>query len=96
MFSVLVATFEISMLISFLLFVPLTFLLRLQTVIKHKKSLKEALMIVFVPFSLGYYYYLPEEQRNKYYNVTIIVFLVLSVVGILFTVYQWIPPFLNP
>lgn len=96
MFSILVAVFEVSMLVSFLLFIPLTLALRIQTVTKNKIPFKQAILIILVPFSLGYYYFLKAEQRNKYYNSTLVLFLVITSIGILFTVYQWIPPFLNP
>ncbi len=95
-FGFLVAFFEASMLFSFILFIPTTVLLRIYTVYKHKKSLKESLLIVLLPFSIGYYYYLNDEEKTNTYNIIILVFVALSVIGIILTVYQWIPPFLNP
>lgn len=95
MFSILVAIFEIAMMAAIIVFIPLTLIFRVLSVIKHEKPLKEALLIVLLPFSLGYYMYLKEEEKSKIYNILIYSFLALTVIGILFTVYQWMPPIFN-
>lgn len=96
MFSILVAAFQITIVISFILFIPVTLGYRIYTVLKHKKGLKESLLITLLPFSFGYYYFLKDEEQSKVYNYLIIIFLIISFIGIIFTIYQWIPPFLNP
>lgn len=96
MFSILVATFQFTIVLSFILFIPITLIMRLYTVRKNKTPLKESLLVVLIPFSLGYYFFVEENKRNKYYNLVIVLFLIVTLIGILFTVYQLIPPFLNP
>lgn len=96
MFSILVAIFQIAIITSFFLFIPLTLGLRTYLVIKHEKTIKESLLITLLPFSFGYYKLLKDDEKLSIYNYLIIIFLVITFIGILFTVYQWIPPFLNP
>lgn len=95
MFSTLVAAFEYAMLIAVILFIPITIAYRALVVLKYNKPLKEALLIVLLPFSIGYNLYLKDDEKSKIYNIIIYVFLGVTMFGILFTVYQWMPPIFN-
>lgn len=84
---------EITMMMAVFLFVPLALLARILISVKNKKALKEALLVILMPFSIGYYIVLEDSEKTKWYNYLIIAFSVCAFIGVLFTIYQWIPPF---
>lgn len=92
MFSILVLILQVAMLITTFITLPLLFIIRIYTAIKNKIDIKESLLIILLPFSFGYYFYLKKDQRAKSYNVLIVIFLIIAIIGILFTLYQRLIP----
>ncbi len=88
MFSYLVAIFEITMVVSFFTFIPTMLIFRILAAINANKNFKRTLIIAFVPFSFGYYYLLNKKQRLKSYNKIMTFYLIITIIGILFTVFQ--------
>lgn len=95
MFSFLLAVLQVAMIVSLFLFIPFTIMFRIYLVIKYKFELKKSLLIVLLPFSFGYFLYLEEEKQSKIYNVGLILFILLTIPGILFTIYQHTTAFIN-
>lgn len=96
MISIIFTILQVAMLISFFTFIPTMFGLRIYLVIKYKKDLKQSLLITLLPLSIGYYKLLEDDRKIKIYNYLLIIFSVITLIGSLFTIYQWIPPVFNP
>lgn len=88
MFSILVFILQLAMLITTFITIPLLFIIRLITIIKNKIDKNEALLILLLPFSIGYYLILEKEKQSKLYNIVLIVLTIIAVIGILFTLFQ--------
>lgn len=88
MFEFIVGVLQIFTLITIFISIPLLFIIRVITISIRKLHYKKALLVLFLPFSLGYYYYLKKEERIKYYNLIIIILTVVATIGVLFTIYQ--------
>lgn len=87
MFSLVVFILQISMLITVFITIPLLFIFRLTIVTKNKLSIKKALKILFIPFSIGYYNYLSKDKRIKIYDLLVVLLTVVAIIGIVFTLY---------
>lgn len=92
MFSIIVATLQTAMLITVFITLPTLFLLRLYIISRNKLSLKVKLLVLFLPFSSGYYCFLSKDKQHKGYNVLVVVFTIIALIGILFTLYQRVIP----
>ncbi len=92
MSGLFVALIEVFMLVTFFISLPALFVFRLLISIKHKKALTKTILIVILPFSLGYNYFLNEEEKTKFYNVLVKVLFFIALIGISFTLFQLIFP----
>jgi len=92
MFSILVFILQLTMLITTFITIPLLFVIRLITVLNNKLDSKESLLILLLPFSIGYYLILAKEKQSKLYNITLIVLTVVALIGIMFTLFQRLIP----
>jgi len=64
------------------------FALRLFVVIQAKLDLKQSLLVLFIPCSIGYYRQFPEKSKFKaFYQLLVIVNLLLMLIGFLFVIY---------
>lgn len=88
MFKLLVFILQASMLFTVYFSLPLLFIFRLVFIIKEKPILKDSLLILLIPFSLGYYNYENDKKTIKIYNILVIILSIIAIIGILFTVYQ--------
>ncbi len=93
--GIITLVMHICMYISIYLFIPLLLAIRIYLALKHKTDLKTSLFIIFLPFSFGYYYCLDKSKRIKVYNLVLIVFLIITVVGFGFTIFQRFVPSLD-
>ncbi len=87
-----IALIEISMLFTAFITIPILIALRLLIALKAKKSIPVVALITLVPFSLGYFKFLKEEEKPKYYNIVLKVLVVVAFLGISFTLFQLIVP----
>jgi hypothetical protein len=78
------ASFLIGMIVG-----PITLLsLRIYYAIKHQKVLKEQLLIVLLPFSIGFYMKVKETNKFKtIYQELTVSFLILLIVGGILLIY---------
>lgn len=88
MTGIIVGLIEVSMLITYFITLPLLFLLRLLIALKSKKTISKIVLITILPFSLGYYHFSKEEERPKIYEILVIVFSCVALIGISFTLFQ--------
>jgi len=64
------------------------FALRLFVVIQAKLDLKQSLLVLFIPCSIGYYHQFPDKSKFKaFYQLLVIVNLLLMLIGFLFVIY---------
>ena len=92
MFSILVFVLQLAMLITTFITLPILFIIRLITVINNKIDRNESLLILLLPFSIGYYLILEKEKQSKLYNIALIALTVVAVIGVLFTLFQRLIP----
>lgn len=88
MFSLLVLILELSMMFSLFVAVPALLIIRIYSAFNAELDLKKKLIAILVPFSIGYFSLITKE--NKYfrlYKVLLTVFLVTTLLGIMFTLY---------
>lgn len=89
MFSAFVLVLELSMMISLICMIPTLFTLRIVISIKYINGTKKRLYAVLMPFSIGFLEAVDENLKIvKVYKRLLIMFSVLAIIGILFTVYQ--------
>jgi len=92
MFSLLVFVLQLAMLITTFITLPILFIIRLITVINNKIDRNESLLILLLPFSIGYFLILEKEKQSKLYKITLIALTVVAVIGVLFTLFQRLIP----
>lgn len=89
LFSIFVWVLQVSMVIALFVGLPLLLALRIFIAYKENRSLKEILIIILVPLSIGYFIYIEDDSKyNKLYKRVMLVVMVLAILGILFTIYQ--------
>lgn len=88
MFSLMLLIFQTTMMIAVVTFIPVTLMYRIYLVIKNQIELKKAFKIVLIPLSLGYIIYLDKDKKDYKYNIILYIYLGLTLIGILFTIYQ--------
>ncbi|VEU80425.1 hypothetical protein [Haploplasma axanthum] len=89
MFKVGLFILQSSMLITIYVSLIVLFLLRIILVLKNKINTREALIIVFTPLSIGVYLFLPKNKKyRKLYDIILIIFAALAIIGLIFTIYQ--------
>ncbi len=82
-----VALFQVFMVSSLFCFIPFLLVLRVLFVRKNKYSFKKVLAIIFCPFSIAYYF-VASKNETKIYNKIIILFTVITIIGMMFTLFQ--------
>lgn len=88
LFKILIFILQLSMGITLFVGLPLLLVVRILTVIYKKRTIKESLLIILVPFSIGYFMYVDEEDKfYRLYKLLLVIFLVTAILGILFTLY---------
>lgn len=92
MFEILVSFLQICMIFTSIFTLPILFIIRLYVGLKNKYELKDLLMIILIPFSIGYYLKVEQSKQLKIYNILLTIFLVISIIGIMFTLYQVLIP----
>ena len=89
MFEVLIGIMVIGLYIAMFGMPIVLLLMRILEVVRRNINIKEALLIVLLPFSIGYFYLLPAESRlKKVYRGVATFFFVLLFIGSLFVLYQ--------
>lgn len=89
MFSILVFVLQACMFVSLFVMIPALLAVRIVMSIKYQETLKERLYVVLMPFSIGILSILDNELRLvKLYKKLLVIFTVLAIIGILFTIYQ--------
>lgn len=86
--SYFVALTQILMTIVLITFIPMMIIIRYFNAIKAKKDLKTTMLVVLIPFSMGYYLLIEEELRYKIYNKLLIIYTVMIAVGMTFTLFK--------
>lgn len=87
-----VGLIEFSMLFTFFITLPLLMIIRLIAALKASKKLSSIILIVLVPFSLGYYKLLKDEEKPQFYQRLLKILVVIAVIGISFTLFQLVFP----
>lgn len=89
MFELMIGLSVISFLIALFATPIVLFLLRLLEVVTRRIKLKDALIILLVPFSIGYFYLVPSHGVvKKIYHALSILFMVLTLLGAFFIFYM--------
>lgn len=88
MFSYFVGLTQILMMVVLITFIPLMIVIRYFNARKLNMDLKTTLKVVLIPFSIGYYLIIAEEVRFKFYNKLMIVFTIMTLIGITFTLFK--------
>lgn len=89
MFEIIVGTSIYSFYITLYSYIIVMFSLRLLTVILEKTPLKPALIALFVPFSVGYFYiFSPQTQLRKTYRIINSIYFTLSILAAFFIFYM--------
>ena len=89
MFELMIGLSVISFLIALFATPIVLFLLRLLEVLMRRINLKDALIIVLTPFSIGYFYLVPSNGMiKKIYRALTILFMVLTLLGAFFIFYM--------
>lgn len=89
MFDFLVAVMIISTYIA-VLFGPITLLVfRIVAVIQDRRNIKDALFIILIPLSIGYFLKMETEtKRDAIYQVLVLVFFVFILIGSAFILFM--------
>lgn len=87
-----VALIQICLLITVFIMLPSLFIIRIVVAVRNKKSLVDILKISLLPFSLGYYLYLDEDEKVRVYNLLLLIFVIISFLGISFSLFQILVP----
>jgi hypothetical protein len=89
MFELMIGLSVWSFVFAFIGFTGVLFILRLLEVIIRKIRRTDALIVLFVPFSLGYFYLIPASSPLKsLYRALVITLFVLTLVGSFFIFYM--------
>lgn len=88
MFEILVGLLQLATLITIFISLILLFIFRIIIVLLNKYNLNKSLLIIFIPFSMGYYYLVSKNERKKFYDILLIILFGLALFGIMFTLYQ--------
>ena len=88
MYNILLAIMYAMMLITVFVSLPLLAVLRFTIVYRHSMPFKQALLVIFLPFSFGYYCFVKKENQLGLYNKIVFVLTLFAFLGILFTLYQ--------
>ncbi|MBN2540517.1 MAG: hypothetical protein JXB08_03225 [Bacilli bacterium] len=81
MFDWIILLVSVSAMWVTLFLVVVLFLMRLYVVLKAKSGLNQALAVLLIPFSIGYFYAIPQETKFKKMYQTLV--LVQFICGIL-------------
>ncbi len=88
MFDFLVGIFPLSFYIIVFTFIPLSLLLKILSVKKLQLSLKPALSVLFIPFSVGFFVIIPpEEKLRRLYRNLLITYAVLAFLVFAFAIH---------
>ena len=89
MFELMIGVSVISFLIALIGTPLLLLLLRILEVITRKTNIKDALIVILAPFSLGYFYLIPSNGPiKKIYRSLSIFFFVMLLLGSFFIFYM--------
>ena len=89
MFELMIGLSVISFLIALFATPTVLFLLRLIEVVTRRIKLKDALIIMLAPFSIGYFYLVPSNGLvKKIYRALSVLFMVLTFIGAFFIFYM--------
>lgn len=90
MFDFLVAIFPLSFYIIVFTFIPLSLLLKTLAVKKLQLTLKPALSVLFIPFSVGFFVLVqPKEKLRRLYRNLLIVYAVLAFLVFAFAIHMF-------
>lgn len=88
LFKIIILILQTSMYLALFLALPLLVTIRLVSVVTNNKGLKVSLLTIFIPFSIGYFIYYGEDNKLlNIYKKVLIIFLVLSTLGMIYTLY---------
>ena len=89
MFELMIGIAVISYLIALFATPVVLFILRLMEVVIRRIKVTDALIIMLVPFSIGYFYLVPSNSfLKKLYRALTILFVVLALIGSFFIFYM--------
>lgn len=93
MFEVVVIVFVSSLFFAILLSMLLLGI-RVSLVIRDQKTRVQALLIILLPGSIGYYHFYPDQSRLKtWYQRLVIMMFVLTLIGSIYLAFLNIPAF---
>lgn len=87
MFEIMIAIFYYAFYVSLFLWASL-FVYRSIFVIKEKYGLKEALMILFIPLSIGYYKIVLEAKQSPYYTLLVVLTFLCGLIASILPIYM--------
>lgn len=88
MFDPLTAIFPTSFYFVAFTFIPVTIILKIITLLKTKLPFKTALLILFTPFSISYFYYIPKINKvRSVYRTFIIIYAVFAFLAFAFAIH---------
>jgi len=85
MFDFLIYTFVQSFWIALFIYIPVLFMLRFYIIYPKQNTLKETLLILFLPASIGFYTYVKEQTKLVlwYKRLVVISFIFMFLASIL-------------
>lgn len=87
MFEIMIAVFYYAFYVSLLLWASL-FIYRCIFVIKEKYGLKETLMVLFIPLSIGYYKIVLEPKQSPFYTLLVVLTFLCGLIASLLPIYM--------
>jgi|GEM_PF-4773415 len=87
MFELMIAVFFYAFYVALLLWLSL-FIYRIYFVIKERYDIKEKLIILFVPLSIGYYQIVLKNKQSPYYNLIVILTFISGLLASILPIYM--------
>ncbi|PKK93074.1 MAG: hypothetical protein CVV61_06510 [Tenericutes bacterium HGW-Tenericutes-6] len=87
MFEIMIALFFYAFYVALFLWLSL-FILRIYFVIKERYNLKERLIILIVPLSIGYYQIVSKNKQSPFYNFIVILTCISCLLASILPIYM--------